>query len=161
MPFTPFHLGPGAVFKAIGGRHFSFLVFAGSQVLMDIEPLIGILQHKAVLHGYTHTILGALALGAVAAVAGKPISAFALRILEIPHFPMTWHAACTGAFSGTYSHIALDAIMHRDMNPWWPLVPGNPLLGTVTLDWLHLSCLVVGILGVTIIALRYKRHSRV
>jgi hypothetical protein len=40
MPFTPFHLGPGALFKAAGGEHFSFTIFAGSQVLMDIEPLI-------------------------------------------------------------------------------------------------------------------------
>ena len=39
MPFTPIHLGPGAALKAIGGRHFSFMVFGGSQVLMDIEPL--------------------------------------------------------------------------------------------------------------------------
>lgn len=22
MPFTPFHLGPGAAFKAVGGKHF-------------------------------------------------------------------------------------------------------------------------------------------
>ena len=49
MPFTPFHLGPGAVFKAIGGRHFSFMVFGGAQVLMDIEPLVGILRGSVVL----------------------------------------------------------------------------------------------------------------
>lgn len=36
MPFTPIHLGPGAACKAIGGRHFSFMVFGGAQVLMDI-----------------------------------------------------------------------------------------------------------------------------
>ena len=38
MPFTPFHPGAGAVFKATGGRHFSFMVFGGTQVLMDLEP---------------------------------------------------------------------------------------------------------------------------
>jgi len=43
MPFTPIHLGPGAAFKAIGGRHSSFMVFGGSQLLMDIEPLVGII----------------------------------------------------------------------------------------------------------------------
>jgi hypothetical protein len=79
MPFTPFHLGPGAAFKAIGGRHFSFMVFGGSQVLMDIEPLIGILRGSAVLHGYTHTLAGALGIGALAALIGKPISSFVLR----------------------------------------------------------------------------------
>jgi hypothetical protein len=62
MPFTPFHLGPGAAFKAIGGKHFSFMVFGGTQVLMDIEPLVAILRGSPVLHGVTHTILGALVL---------------------------------------------------------------------------------------------------
>ncbi len=57
MPFTPFHLGAGAALKAIGGRHFSFMVFGGSQVLMDIEPLIGLVQGWDVLHGYTHTLV--------------------------------------------------------------------------------------------------------
>ena len=51
MPFTPFHLGPGALFKAIGGNRFSFMVFGGSQVLMDVEPLVHILRGDAVLHG--------------------------------------------------------------------------------------------------------------
>ena len=68
MPFRPFHLGPGAMFKAIGGRHFSFMVFGGAQVLIDIEPLIGILRHQSILHGYTHTIAGALVIGASGAV---------------------------------------------------------------------------------------------
>ena len=49
MPFAPLHLGPGAAFKAIGGKHFSFMVFGGAQVLMDIEPLIGIVQRWTVL----------------------------------------------------------------------------------------------------------------
>ncbi len=60
MPFTPFHLGPGALFKAVGGRHFSFMVFGGTQVLMDIEPLLGLIRGWPVLHGYTHTLAGAL-----------------------------------------------------------------------------------------------------
>lgn len=84
MPFTPFHLGPGAVFKAIGGRHFSFMVFGGAQVLMDIEPLVGLLRDRPVLHGYSHTLAGALVIGLIAALSGRPISEFVLRALSIP-----------------------------------------------------------------------------
>lgn len=79
MPFAPIHLGPGAAFKAIGGRHFSFMVFGGTQVLMDIEPLIGMLRGWDVLHGYTHTLLGALVIGTLAGLIGRPISAWGLR----------------------------------------------------------------------------------
>ena len=76
MPFTPIHLGPGLAFKAMGGRHFSFMVFGGAQVLMDLEPLIGILRDRDVLHGVTHTWLGALVIGSVAAVIGRPMCIF-------------------------------------------------------------------------------------
>ena len=82
MPFTPIHLGPGLAFKAIGGRSFSFMVFGGAQVLMDIEPLVGILRGWPVLHGYTHTVLGALAIGTVAGIIGRPISDLALRVAD-------------------------------------------------------------------------------
>ena len=137
MPFTPFHLGPGAAFKAIGGRHFSFMVFGGAQVLMDIEPLVAILRGSPVLHGVTHTILGALVIGLVAGAIGRPISEFVLRLLRIRHHPMTWPVSFLSGLVGTYSHIGLDAVMHRDMEPVWPFAAGNPLLGLMSVEGLH------------------------
>lgn len=156
MPLTPFHLGPGLAFKAIGGHRFSFLVFAGAQVLMDIEPLIGILQNKPILHGYTHTLLGALIIGTFAGIAGKPISSFALRLLAIPHKPYTWLASFAGAYIGTFSHILLDAIMHADMSPWWPIASGNQLLHVIRVVQLHIACLVAGIVGYIVIVVKRK-----
>jgi hypothetical protein len=147
MPFTPFHLGPGALFKAVGGRHVSFMVFGGAQVLMDIEPLIGLIENRPVLHGYTHTVAGALVIGLVAALTGRPVSEFVLRLLSIAHAPITWRAAFAGAFLGTFSHVVFDAAMHADMNPWWPLANGNGLLGVIPLGLLHVLCLGAGVLG--------------
>lgn len=161
MPFTPFHLGPGLAFKALGGRHFSFMVFAGAQVLMDIEPLIGILQHKPILHGYTHTLLGALIIGTFAGIVGKPISSFVLRLLAIPHRPYTWLASFAGAYIGTFSHILLDAIMHADMSPWWPIASGNQLLRIISVEQLHLACLVAGIIGCIVIAISRQSRMRI
>jgi hypothetical protein len=152
MPFTPFHLGPGAAFKAVGGKHFSFMVFGGAQVLMDIEPLVGIVQGWPILHGMTHTILGALVIGLVAGATGKPISEFVLRLLRIRHHPITWAVSFLSGLLGTYSHIGLDAVMHRDMEPFWPLAPGNPLLGLTSVEGLHVLCLAAGLLGLLIIA---------
>lgn len=160
MPFTPFHLGPGAAFKAIGGRQFSFMAFAGSQVLMDIEPLIGILADKPILHGPTHTLPGALAIGTLAGIMGKPIGAAVLRRLRIAHPPFTWVASFAGAGVGTCSHVLLDAVMHADMRPWWPLAGGNRLLGQLSLDQLHLACVLAGLFGAIIMAIRLRAKGR-
>ncbi|MDR6675633.1 metal-dependent hydrolase [Xanthomonas sp. 1678] len=161
MPFTPIHLGPGLAFKAAGGRHFSFMVFGGSQVLMDIEPLIGILQNKPILHGVTHTLFGAMVIGSLAAATGKPVSSAVLKLLRIPHPPLTWTAAVSGAFAGTYSHIVLDGIMHSDIMPLWPLVSGNPLYRVVDIDQLHIVCLLAGVIGLACLGLKaaFKRRT--
>src|SRR5262245_22762510 len=73
MPFTPFHMGPGLAVKAIAGRHFILIVFGFSQIAIDIEPLIRIVRGDAVLHGWTHTYLGATLVAIIAAVVGRPI----------------------------------------------------------------------------------------
>lgn len=160
MPFTPIHLGPGAAFKAIGGKHFSFMVFGGSQVLMDIEPLIGIIQGKDVLHGYTHTILGALLIGLVAGIIGKPISTFTLKLLQVPHYPLTWTASFLSAYIGTFSHIGLDAVMHSDMNPLWPIIQGNNFLGIISIDSLHIYCFALGLIGALVVACKALVYGR-
>jgi len=160
MPFTPFHLGPGALCKAVGGRHFSFMVFGGAQVLMDIEPLIGLLRQQPILHGHTHTLAGALFIGSAAALLGRPISEWVLRLLSIDHARLRWRAAVAGAFIGTCSHVMLDALMHADMRPWWPLAEGNALLGAVPLGALHLLCLGCGVLGAACLALRARQRAR-
>lgn len=154
MPFTPFHLGPALAFKAMAGRHFSFMVFGGAQVLMDIEPLIGILQDKPVLHGITHTLAGALAIGLLAALTGKPVSEWVLRLFRAGDTAISWRASFTGALAGTFSHILFDAVMHADMQPWWPFSRHNGLLHIINIGNLHWVCLGLGVAGGIALALR-------
>jgi hypothetical protein len=159
MPFTPLHLGPGAAFKAIGGRHFSFLVFGGAQVLMDLQPLAAMLGADVELHGKSHTLLGALLIGAVAFATGKPVGDFVLRRSGIAHRPLTWTAAATGAWIGTFSHVALDAVMHPDLVPEWPWFEGNPLLYSLSFGQLHGGCVVLGVVGGAIAWWRIRRAA--
>jgi hypothetical protein len=60
MPFTPFHVGAALLAKPAAMRNFSVLTFGIAHVAMDIEPGIGMLLGWEVLHGSSHTILGAL-----------------------------------------------------------------------------------------------------
>jgi len=154
MPFTPLHLGPGAAFKALGGARFSFMVFGGSQVLMDLEPMVQMLRGASVLHGSSHTLGGALAIGALAGAIGRPISAFVLERLRIPHHPFTWRASFAGAFVGTLSHLLLDGLMHPDMHPLRPLSDAAPWFGALPVGALHLACLALGALGGAVVCVR-------
>ena len=159
MPFTPFHLGVGAVCKAGLGDRFSFMVFGGSQVLMDLEAGAKLLMGIYPLHGPSHTLAGAIVIGLIAALSGKPISEFTLRILKFRSVEISWSTSFLSAFIGTLSHIVLDALMHSDMQPWAPFAETNGLLGLVTVDTLHGICITLGVLGGAGVWMRYARRS--
>ena len=162
MPFTPFHMGPGLAIKAIAGRHFSLMIFGFSQVAIDLEPLVRILRGDVVLHGFTHTYVGATLVALGAMVIGRPICETVVRSwTPDPRVPLlsslrgsgriSWAAAATGAFIGTYSHVVLDSIMHADMRPFSPWSDASPLLGIVSVVGLHVACLLSGVLGALLV----------
>jgi hypothetical protein len=126
MPFTPFHMGPGLAVKAVCGHYFSLMVFGFSQVAIDIEPLVRMIRGDVVLHGLTHTYLGATVIAVLSVVVGRPVCQFLLNYWPPdPYSPflnwlrgpkvISWPASIAGAFVGTYSHIFLDSVMHSDM----------------------------------------------
>ena len=120
MPFTPLHLGLGASCKAIANKKFSLLIFFGVQVLMDIEPLVGIIQGWTTLHLYTHNLLGALLIALLAVPIGKVMSEFCLRnLFKQANWQITWQVATVSALVGSFSHVFLDALMHADMYPFY------------------------------------------
>jgi hypothetical protein len=176
MPFTPFHLGLAAVIKAAAPRRFSFLVFGFSQVLIDLEPAYYMLQGQAIVHRFFHTYVGATLIGLVALVIGKPVCTVALRLLyaldrigvagaagrtrDPGEARIGLDAAALGAFVGAYSHVLLDSVMHADMRPLAPFSQANPLLRVISLDALHTSCVVAGILGLAVFAVRARARAK-
>jgi len=49
-------MGAGIVVKAVMRNSFSLVVFGGSQIVIDIQPLVVMLTNKGELHGFSHTI---------------------------------------------------------------------------------------------------------
>jgi hypothetical protein len=165
-------MGPGLALKALAGRHFSLMVFGFSQVAIDIEPLVRIIRGDAVLHGFTHTYLGATLIALISALVGRPVCQYLLRYWNPdPSSPflnwlptaksIPWSAAIAGAFAGTYSHVLLDSIMHSDMQPIAPASDANALLHVISVDSLHLVCVISGVLGVLLMyaAFRLRRPA--
>lgn len=171
MPFTPFHMGPGLVVKAVCGRYFSLMLFGFSQVAIDIEPLVHIIRGDNVLHGFTHTYVGATLVALVALFAGRPFCQFMLnywtpnpdsRFLHWLRGPrvISWPAAIAGAFTGTYSHVFLDSIMHADMHPIAPLSQANALLMAISVGSLHLFCVLGGVAGMLLLIAGFLVRGR-
>lgn len=169
MPFTPFHMGPGLAVKAVGGRHFSLMVFGFSQVAIDVEPLVRILRGDAVLHGFTHTYLGATVVALAAILIGRPICQVVLKDwTPAPPSPflnwvleprrISWPTAICSAFIGTYSHVALDSLLHADMRPLAPFSETNALLHAVSLGAVHVGCVLSGLLGVLVLCASFVRQ---
>jgi hypothetical protein len=163
MPFTPIHMGPGLAFKAIGGRHFSLMVFGFSQVGMDIEPFVRMLRGDLVIHAASHTFLGAGAVAVLSLLLGRPLCQWLLRLWNrSPRSGMlakfqaseyiSWPAAVAGAVIGAFSHLAFDSIMHADLQPWVPFFAGNGMLGLLSVEAIHQLCCVLGILGIAALA---------
>lgn len=149
MPFTPLHMGPGLLVRGAVRGGFSLMVFGWTQILMDLEPLWGMVTGRAQLHGWSHTWIGATLVAVLAALSGRPLGEWGLRLLRWPQFlPITRRAAGCGALVGAWSHVLLDSIMHFDIQPLRPFSSDNGLCQLISLEALHWLCLVTAALGV-------------
>lgn len=161
MPFTPFHMGPGLTLKALAGERFSLVAFGLAQVVIDIEPLLGLINDWPVLHGWTHSLIGATALG-LATAAITPLAARPLlkvwnaiwRREQLHGFcesaRVSWLAAFSGALLGAWTHVLLDGVMHNDLLPFWPWSAQRPWLHAISVETLHLACVALAVPGVVV-----------
>jgi membrane-bound metal-dependent hydrolase YbcI (DUF457 family) len=129
------------------------MVFGWAQIVMDIQPLIVLVSNtrRFELHGFSHTYLGATLLAVLSALSGKYLSEFGLKLLGLSTMTqpikIVWWIAFFSAFIGTYSHVVLDSIMHSDIQPYFPFMDGNHLLGIIDIEQLHEFCIYSGLVG--------------
>lgn len=167
MPFTAFHLGPAVPIKSLQPKKISLLVFGWAQVLTDLQPLVYILTHRGHLHGVSHSFLAALLIGLAAALSGRMVINGLSRLWakKKAHTAQTVSLgmALRSGWLGTFSHVLLDAIIYRDMQPFWPFIAGNPLAtGRLTDRSMMVFCALSGLLGILIwlVSLIYRRSRR-
>lgn len=150
MPFTPFHMGAGVLAKAIAPRYISLQAFALSQIALDIEAAVGMARGSDVLHGWTHTYSGSLVVVAGAALTWKAIEGRRLYRWTLP--VLDWKVLGATMVVGAWSHVALDALIHRDM------VAVRSLMGLEQVfshGFAESLTLVMATLGLGLLALRW------
>lgn len=153
MPFTPFHMGPGIAVKALLQGSFSLMVFGWAQIVMDIQPLVVMLTGEGHLHGFSHTYVGAILLAVFSALSGKYLSEVGLFVLGLNkqwQVKIAWWVSFISAFTGTFSHVFLDSVMHSDVEPFFPITTSNNFLGLISVQALHKFCLYSGLVGGTL-----------
>lgn len=151
MPFTPFHFGPGILVKSAISERFSLVTFLVSQVIIDFETLINILKGAPRLHTFFHSYLGATAAAVITCLVVKISYRLNSRIGIIKNFTScSLTVILISALIGGWSHVALDSIMHSDLQPYWPFSLENHLLRIIPLRELHLGCTLSGLIGMMI-----------
>lgn len=167
MPITPFHFGPGVFLKGMSPKYFDLRVFFVSQIVMDTETAWNIVKGNERLHTTFHTYLGSLGVVAITLAL-----LFTYRKLMMKFWPNGFRKTdlnasilrssfiipFSSALIGAWSHVFLDSIMHADMRPFNPLSDVNPMLESLSLQTLHLGCLISGAVGGIVWALTAFRR---
>jgi membrane-bound metal-dependent hydrolase YbcI (DUF457 family) len=113
-----------------------------------------------------HTLVGATAAGLVtsaALIAGISIVTRRRDPLAGISQSLRSEAASTaivvGGVIGGTSHSILDAIVHSDVRPFAPFSDANPFFHSLGPGVLEMLCVVLGLLGVILLAFRLSRES--
>lgn len=153
MPITPFHFGPGAALHAVAPRHVSFLAFCAANVVIDVESLYNLVNHREPVHAFLHTYVGA-------ALVWLGLSAAFRAVQRVTDWRgLTLRQVALGALLGAYSHVLLDSVMHHDIQPLQPFAAGNALQGVVSLATLHGACIAAGVLALVWLGVRRPRRT--
>ncbi|MBW8847824.1 MAG: hypothetical protein JF607_22915 [Burkholderiales bacterium] len=156
MPITPFHFGPGAALHTLAPRQVSFLAFCAANVVIDVESLYNLVHHREPVHAFLHTYVGATLVWLGLAV----LFWLACRLQAVAsRTRLTLRAVALGALLGAYSHVLLDSVMHRDIQPLMPFAAGNPLQGLISLQALHWSCLASALFALLWMGVRGRWSS--
>lgn len=128
----------------------SFLAFAATNVLIDVESLYNMVTGQPRIHTFFHTYLGSTLAAAVVVLGFIPMRWWALKL---PSWPLlAWRrlsvmSVLLGSLVGAWSHVLFDSVMHGDITPLAPFSSANGLYRIVPLGALHLFCVGAGIVG--------------
>jgi len=145
MPLTPFHFGPSATVAIPLYNKIDVFVFVLANVVIDIEPLI-VMTNKLhyPLHGYAHTLIGAIILGSVwgiiAWIFRAPIKTIVQDVFRFPFKPSKGKMILSGILGACF-HVLLDSPLYSDIKPFYPSTY-NPMFGLIGHSLMYILCAI-------------------
>ncbi|WP_423746943.1 hypothetical protein V5735_22705 (plasmid) [Haladaptatus sp. SPP-AMP-3] len=162
MPLTPFHLGIGLFLGLACYRWLDFPTLCVGTVIVDTRSIaIYFGPFTGNLHGPLHTLIGGTFLAGVLAAAMFKLKPYWNLIAGPVGLAQNRSISKILAASivGVYTHLILDAIMHSDMQPFYPL-EGNPLYGALYLSDLYVICFSGFLFGFLLYPIHVYRWKR-
>lgn len=130
MPITPLHFGVLAPINHYAPGKVSNASFIAANLWMDQASIIYTLTGYGAISHADHSFWWAFVMAA---------------IIGIFKWTRAWWL---GALIGSTSHVALDMLVHSDMNPLEPFLDGNPFY----MGWMHPLSIVLLVLCAWLIA---------
>jgi membrane-bound metal-dependent hydrolase YbcI (DUF457 family) len=163
MPVTPFHFGVGLLGKGVAPRSISLCAFVAAQVVIDCESAYFLfVAREWPVHRILHTFALATPVGALVGLLVWAVARRIRRPSEVGWMTSdcALRPALVGGLLGGVTHPLLDGIMHDDIRPFLPFTSANPLHLAMGLGPLHLLCILSGVAGVALLAIRAAREPR-
>ena len=126
MPATPLHIGIPGLISYYSPKRVDIVSAVIGSVIIDTDFFL-FLVFGTPVHGYLHSFLSATVVAIALAVILWLLNPSMIKLKKW----FRWEtetgpkSLLAGAFIGTYSHIILDMLMYKEMNPLFPL-KGNP-----------------------------------
>lgn len=147
MPFTPYHFGPNGFAGLLLSRWINLPAFIIVNIVIDLEPLVVILNNirKYPEHGFFHSFAGAAVAGLlfslVYSAVKKPVNNF-MSFMGLRQ-DATLLSIVPGCVLGGWAHVFLDSFLYRDIMPFFPSYV-NPMYGKITPGAMRLWCVIAG-----------------
>jgi membrane-bound metal-dependent hydrolase YbcI (DUF457 family) len=133
MPFTPFHFGPALLFGLAFSLIFDLPTLLIASVIPDVEPFcILLFDLSRPSHGFFHSYVGSSILAVLVAVVVYLLRDVLTNVMlkfQVSQ-KSSFKRILFTSFVGAFSHVFLDSLLYRWMNPLYPL-QGNPFVGVI------------------------------
>lgn len=161
MPFTPFHWGPSLLIGLLVFPLLDLPCLLIASVIVDIEPLVLLMQGGFPLHGFFHTYLGATLAGIALIPIVYLLQNFLLSLLRLFGLKQSTSLpkiTVTSLFGSNF-HVFLDSFLYSEMQPFFPLMV-NPFYGLLTSSQIYLFCIVSFIVAIPVYVFHVWRTSK-
>ena len=156
MPLTPLHLGPGLLLGVFTLRFFNLWAILLGSVVMDVEPLALLIinpcyscPHHSFFHSFLGAIFGSLIMAAILWKFRERLNQISLKF-KISQ-PFSFKVLFFSSLVAWLIHIFFDSLTHFDVFLLWPLKYQPTFIGKEIYWPLNLICLILGILGISLI----------